>query len=72
MIRREASRICSKTALPSLALLIAPTAFSNPARFTGVDLNNNAPTERAVRTIGQFDKAWDDAIAKGWTVIDMK
>jgi len=22
--------------------------------------------------IGQLDKAWDDAQAKGWTVVDMK
>ena len=22
--------------------------------------------------IGEFDKAWDEAKAKGWTVVDMK
>ena len=44
-------------------------------RFMGIVHHTDAEREYAYdrnSKIGRLDKAWDDAIAKGWTVVDMK
>jgi hypothetical protein len=44
-------------------------------RFMGLVHHTDAAREYAydrVSKIGKLDKAWDDAVAKGWTVVDMK
>jgi hypothetical protein len=45
------------------------------ARFALIVHHTDAVREWAYdrkSSIGQLDKAWDEAIAKGWTVVDMK
>ena len=51
------------------------TAAGPGRRFMGVVHHTDAEREWAYdRTshIGKLDKAWDEAVAKGWTVVDMK
>lgn len=51
------------------------TAAGSGPRFMGIVHHTDAEREWAYdRTshIGKLDKAWDDATAKGWTVVDMK
>ena len=51
------------------------TAAGTGPRFMGIVHHTDADREWAYdRTshIGKLDKAWDDAKAKGWTVVDMK
>jgi hypothetical protein len=51
------------------------TAVGPAARFAGIVHHTNEIREYAYdrpSKIGQLDKAWDDAKAKGWTVVDMK
>ena len=51
------------------------TAAGEGPRFMGLVHHTDAAREYAYdRTskIGKLDKAWDDAVAKGWTVVDMK
>ena len=53
---------------------VCAAAGSGP-RFMGIVHHTDANREWAYdRTshIGKLDKAWDDAKAKGWTVVDMK
>jgi phosphoserine phosphatase len=51
------------------------TAAGGGARFAGIVHHTDAEREWAYdrqSPIGQLDKAWDEAKAKGWTVVDMK
>ena len=51
------------------------TAAGDGPRFMGLVHHTDAVREYAydrVSKIGKLDKAWDDAVAKGWTVVDMK
>jgi phosphoglycolate phosphatase-like HAD superfamily hydrolase len=51
------------------------TAAGEGARFAGVVHHTDGVREYAYdrpSKIGQLDKAWDEAKAKGWTVVDMK
>jgi len=51
------------------------TMAGSGARFAGIVHHTDAVREYAYdrpSKIGQFDKAWDEAKAKGWTVVDMK
>jgi phosphoglycolate phosphatase-like HAD superfamily hydrolase len=51
------------------------TVAGSGARFAGIVHHTDAAREYAYdrpSKIGQFDKAWEDAKAKGWTVVDMK
>lgn len=51
------------------------TMAGSGARFAGIVHHTDAEREYAYdrpSKIGQLDKAWDDAKAKGWTVVDMK
>ncbi len=51
------------------------TAAGAGRRFIGIVHHTDAEREWAYdRTshIGKLDKAWDEAVAKGWTVVDMK
>jgi phosphoglycolate phosphatase-like HAD superfamily hydrolase len=51
------------------------TAAGPGRRFIGIVHHTDAEREWAYdRTshIGKLDKAWDEAVAKGWTVVDMK
>jgi phosphoserine phosphatase len=51
------------------------TTAGSGARFAGIVHHTDAEREWAYdRTshIGKLDKAWDEATAKGWTVVDMK
>lgn len=51
------------------------TAAGPGARFMGLVHHTDAAREYAYdRTshFGQLDKAWDEAVKKGWTVVDMK
>ena len=51
------------------------TAAGTGPRFMGIVHHTDAEREFAYdrkSKIGKLDKAWDDALAKGWTVVDMK
>jgi phosphoglycolate phosphatase-like HAD superfamily hydrolase len=51
------------------------TTAGSGARFAGIVHHTDAAREYAYdrpSKIGQLDKAWDEAKAKGWTVVDMK
>lgn len=51
------------------------TAAGSGARFTGVVHHTDAAREYAYdrpSKIGKLDKAWDEAVKRGWTVVDMK
>lgn len=51
------------------------TAAGDGPRFVGLVHHTDAVREFAYdrkSKIGKLDKAWDDAVAKGWTVVDMK
>jgi hypothetical protein len=51
------------------------TADGAGARFMGLVHHDDAVREWAYdrkSRIGQLDKAWDEAVAKGWTVVSMK
>jgi phosphoglycolate phosphatase-like HAD superfamily hydrolase len=51
------------------------TAAGRGARFTGLVHHDDAEREWAYdrkSDIGRLDKAWDEAIAKGWTIVSMK
>ena len=51
------------------------TAAGDGPRFMGLVHHTDATREYAydrASKIGKLDKAWDDAVAKGWTVVDMK
>jgi phosphoserine phosphatase len=51
------------------------TAAGSGRRFLGIVHHTDAEREWAYdRTshIGKLDKAWDEAVAKGWTLVDMK
>jgi phosphoglycolate phosphatase-like HAD superfamily hydrolase len=51
------------------------TAAGEGARFAGIVHHTDGMREYAYdrpSKIGQLDKAWDEAKAKGWTVVDMK
>ncbi|MGX9389454.1 HAD family hydrolase [Nitrobacteraceae bacterium UC4446_H13] len=51
------------------------TTAGGGARFAGIVHHTDAEREYAYdrpSKIGQLDKAWDEAKAKGWTVVDMK
>jgi phosphoglycolate phosphatase-like HAD superfamily hydrolase len=51
------------------------TAAGPGARFAGIVHHTDEAREYAYdrpSKIGQLDKAWDEAKAKGWTVVDMK
>ena len=51
------------------------TMAGSGARFAGIVHHSDAAREYAYdrpSKIGQLDKAWDEAKAKGWTVVDMK
>jgi phosphoglycolate phosphatase-like HAD superfamily hydrolase len=51
------------------------TAAGEGARFAGIVHHTDAEREYAYdrqSKIGKLDKAWDEAKAKGWTVVDMK
>jgi hypothetical protein len=51
------------------------TAAGAGRRFMGIVHHTDAQREWAYdRTshIGKLDKAWDEAVARGWTVVDMK
>ena len=51
------------------------TAAGEGARFAGIVHHTDAEREYAYdrpSKIGQLDKAWDEAKAKGWTVVDIK
>ena len=51
------------------------TAAGAGARFLGIVHHTDAEREWAYDReshIGKLDKAWDEATAKGWTVVDMK
>ena len=51
------------------------TAAGQGARFMGLVQHTDAAREYAydrASKVGKLDKALDEAIAKGWTVVDMK
>jgi hypothetical protein len=51
------------------------TAAGKGRRFMGIVHHTDAEREWAYDRqshIGKLDKAWDDAMARGWTVVDMK
>ena len=51
------------------------TIAGSGARFAGIVHHTDAAREYAYdrqSKIGKLDKAWDEAKAKGWTVVDMK
>jgi phosphoglycolate phosphatase-like HAD superfamily hydrolase len=51
------------------------TTAAGGARFAGIVHHTDAEREYAYdrpSKIGQLDKAWDEAKAKGWTIVDMK
>jgi hypothetical protein len=51
------------------------TAAGQGARFMGLVHHTDAEREWAYdpkSPIGTLDKAWDEAVAKGWTIVDMK
>jgi hypothetical protein len=51
------------------------TAAGNGARFALLVHHDDAEREWAYdrkSSIGKLDKAWDEAVAKGWTVVSMK
>lgn len=51
------------------------TMAGSGARFAGIVHHTDAAREYAYdrpSKIGQLDKAWDEAKAKGWTLVDMK
>jgi phosphoglycolate phosphatase-like HAD superfamily hydrolase len=51
------------------------TAAGDGARFVGIVHHTDDVREFAYDRkshVGKLDKAWDDAVAKGWTVVDMK
>ena len=51
------------------------TAAGNGSRFMGLVHHTDAEREWAYDRkshIGKLDKAWDEAVAKGWTVVSMK
>jgi hypothetical protein len=51
------------------------TAAGAGRRFMGIVHHTDAEREWAYDReshIGKLDKAWDEAVAKGWTVVDMK
>jgi len=51
------------------------TAAGDGPRFMGLVHHTDAAREYAYdrnSKMGKLDKAWDDAVAKGWTVVDMK
>jgi len=51
------------------------TAAGEGPRFMGLVHHTDAAREFAYdrkSMIGKLDKAWGDAVAKGWTVVDMK
>ncbi len=51
------------------------TAAGDGARFLGIVHHTDAEREWAYDRkshVGQLDKAWDEAVAKGWVVVDMK
>ena len=51
------------------------TAAGSGARFMGLVHHTDAEREWAYdrkSRIGTLDKAWDEAVAKGWTVVSMK
>ena len=51
------------------------TAAGQGSRFMGLVHHTDAEREWAydrASHIGKLDKAWDEATAKGWTVVDMK
>ncbi len=51
------------------------TMAGSGARFAGLVHHTDAEREYAYdreSKVGKLDKAWDEAKAKGWTVVDMK
>jgi phosphoserine phosphatase len=51
------------------------TAAGNGARFMGLVHHTDAVREWAYdrnSPVGRLDKAWDEAVRRGWTVVDMK
>ena len=51
------------------------TMAGSGARFAGIVHHTDAVREYAYdrqSKIGKLDKAWDEAKAKGWTLVDMK
>jgi len=51
-----------------------PTAGSGPG-FALIVHHTDAEREWAydrASHVGKLDKAWDEAVAKGWTIVDMK
>jgi phosphoserine phosphatase len=51
------------------------TAAGDGPRFMGLVHHTDAEREYAydrISKVGKLDKAWDDAVAKRWTVVDMK
>jgi phosphoglycolate phosphatase-like HAD superfamily hydrolase len=51
------------------------TAAGDGPRFVGIVHHTDAEREYAYDRqshVGKLDKAWNDAVAKGWTVVDMK
>jgi phosphoglycolate phosphatase-like HAD superfamily hydrolase len=51
------------------------TAAGKGARFMGLVHHTDAEREYAYdrqSKVGKLDKAWDDAVKQGWTVVDMK
>jgi hypothetical protein len=51
------------------------TTAGSGARFALIVHHDDAEREWAYdrkSSIGQLDKAWDEAVAKGWTVVSMK
>jgi phosphoserine phosphatase len=51
------------------------TAAGSGRRFVGIVHHTDADREWAYDReshVGKLDKAWDEALAKGWTVVDMK
>jgi len=51
------------------------TAAGSGARFMGLVHHTDAVREYAYdrpSPVGQLDKAWDEALRRGWTIVDMK
>ncbi len=51
------------------------TAAGNGARFMGLVHHTDSVREYAYdrpSPVGQLDKAWDEALRRGWTIVDMK
>jgi hypothetical protein len=51
------------------------TAGGEGARFMGLVHHTDAVREYAYdrqSSVGRLDKAWDEAVKRGWTVVDMK